>query len=223
MRPRLAVATILVWSTLAVAGGAHEFEAPADRSGYSVPSINHGAMAAIARHRDRILALAGAAAGDAELADRLLHNRTQMANCLWLAVPGSLSDEASPFNLCAHAETAGLKGILERLRTIPDTRDAAERLVSDLDREMVLEGTSYALCEYSGEDFNTASQVRPDWIAAAGYVVGNFLAEVLTILGFLFLAPIGLRALFRSRRSHASGPGPAGGAGPGGEDGVRSR
>lgn len=201
------LAGVVLLAGVEVWGGAwaHEFEAPADTSGYAVPSIDHGAMATIDGFRGPILDLAATVeAPDAELAALLLHNGTQRANCLWLLVPGSVTDEASPLNLCAHAETAGLKAIVQKLRTMETTRDAAGALVSEIDHAMVLRGTSFALCEYSGAVFNTASQVQPDLAAVPGYLLEKFMFELAVILGFLFLALAGLRAVSPSRRSHGA-------------------
>lgn len=220
----LAALALLAGDRMGGTAVAHEFEPPADTSGYAVPSIDHGAMAAIDGFRGRILALAAAVeAPDAELAALILHNGTQRANCLWLLVPGSVTDEASPLNLCAHAETAGLKAIVQKLRTVEETRAGAGALISDLDYAMVLHGTSFALCEYSGEVFNTASQVRPKLAAVPGYLFGKFMFELALILGFLFLALAGLRAVFPSRRSHGADRTPCADVRSGGEGGIRGR
>ncbi|WP_377296148.1 hypothetical protein [Rhizobium sp. SGZ-381] len=154
---------------------AHGFDAPEDQSGYAIPSIDHAAMRVIAPYRDRIIPLARqAAATDAELSALLLHNQMQSANCLWLLVPGSLTDEENPFNECAHADMAGLKAMLERLSLLPQTQGAARAVISDLDHDMVLAGTSFVLCAFAKESFNTASQVRPDWGAVSAYLVDRY-------------------------------------------------
>lgn len=173
MMRRLCMALVLAsgaWGAPEIAR-AHGFGAPEDQSGFAIPSIDHSAMQVIAPFRDRIVILArGAASVDAELSALLLHNQMQAANCLWLLVPGSLTDEDNPFNECAHADMAGLKAMVERLSQIPQTEDAARTLISDLDHDMVLAGTSFVLCAFSRENFNTASQVRPDWLAAISYL-----------------------------------------------------
>lgn len=195
---RLALALAMA---LAGAGAnAHDYMPPADQSGYAIPSIDHGAMRVIADFRTEIINLARqVTAADHELQALLLHNQMQAANCLWLLVPGSITDEESPLNECAHADLAGLKGILDRLRLLPETQPAAEALVSTIDHEMVLAGTSFIKCEYSAESFNTASQVRPDWMSVAGYLMSRHalslaFASALLVL-FVFLCHETTRAL----------------------------
>ncbi len=172
---------------------------PADQSGYAIPSIDHGAMRVIADYREAIIGLARQKRKRIRTAGLLLHNQMQAANCLWLLVPGSITDEESPLNECAHADLAGLKGILDRLRLLPDTQPAADALVSTIDHEMVLAGTSFIKCEYSAESFNTASQVRPDWMSVAGYLMSRHalslaFASALLVL-FVFLCHETTRAL----------------------------
>jgi hypothetical protein len=181
---------------------AHGFGAPEDQSGFAIPSIDHAAMQVIAPFRDRIVILArGAASGDAELSARLLHNQMQAANCLWLMVPGSLTDEDNPFNECAHADMAGLKAMVERMSLIPQTEEAARTLISDLDHDMVLAGTSFVLCAFSRENFNTASQVRPDWLAAVSYLAKRHWLGLSFWAFSLFLAALAVLVA----RSHAAG------------------
>lgn len=165
----------LIWLALAAACAAHDAPPPEDRSGYPIPAIQHGAMAVLSDFRTPILDLAATVTTpDAELAALGAHNDAQRARCLWLLVPGSVTDEASPLNLCAHAETAGLKAILERLRRLPQTRRAAAEIVQAVEWRMMLSGTFYAMCEHSGETFNTASQIRPDYGAVPGYLAARF-------------------------------------------------
>ncbi|WP_165222883.1 hypothetical protein [Affinirhizobium pseudoryzae] len=179
---------------------AHDYTPPADQSGYAIPSIDHGAMRVIADFRSEIIDLARqVTVADPELQALLLHNQMQAANCLWLLVPGSVTDEESPLNECAHADLAGLKGILDRLRLIPQTQPAADALVSTIDHAMVLAGTSFIKCEYSAESFNTASQVRPNWVDVAGYVSSRHALSMgfvfaLLVLGF-FLCHEAIRAI----------------------------
>jgi hypothetical protein len=190
----------LMVALIAAGATAHDYTPPADQSGYAIPSIDHGAMRVIAEHRQAIIAIARqATAADPELEALLLHNQMQTANCLWLLVPGSLTDEESPLNECAHADLAGLKGILDRLRLLEQTRSAAEALVSIIDHEMVLAGTSFIKCEYSAESFNTASQVRPNWLDVSRYLVSRHalslaFAFALLVLG-VFLCHEAVRAL----------------------------
>lgn len=190
----------LILALTAADATAHDYTPPVDQSGYAIPSIDHGAMRVIAGHRQAIIALARqVTTADPELEALLLHNQMQSANCLWLLVPGSVADEESPLNECAHADLAGLKGILDRLRLIKQTQPDAEVLVSTIDHEMVLAGTSFIKCEYSAENFNTASQVRPNWLDVFRYIVSRHalslaFAFALLVLG-IFLCHEAVRAL----------------------------
>ena len=178
--------------------GAHEIPKPADRSGYAIASIDHGAMAVLERHRAAILDIARSARDpDPELAALLVFHQIQRANCLWLLVPGSITDEDNPFNLCAHAETAALKAILERLRLHPDVGERTRALISAIDADMVLAGTTYALCAFSGEAFNTAAPIRPVPGDVAAHLTNRYAAPTLLVILIVIVAT-GLR-LARSR------------------------
>jgi hypothetical protein len=198
---RLALLLIAMVQGAPCVSHAHGSGTPEDQSGFAIPSIDHAAMRVIAPYRDRIVALARqAAATDAELSALLLHNQMQAANCLWLLVPGSLTDEENPFNECAHADMAGLKALAERLSLLPQTKGAARALISDLDRDMVLAGTSFVLCAFSRESFNTASQVRPDWPAVSAYLLQRYRSFLSLIAALASLCMMGAMAV-RWRRS----------------------
>lgn len=181
---------IAAWLAVVTAPAVHEAPVPPDRSGIVVPAIEHGAMAVFDRYRAPILSLARAAPGaDPDLAALLLFQATQHADCLWLLLPGSVSDESNPLNLCAHAETASLKAILETMRRRADPTGAAARdLISAIDTDMVTVGTSYLLCIHSGEAFNTASPIRPDPVALAGYVAGRYTLILAAGLALVLIA-----------------------------------
>ncbi|MCO5732230.1 hypothetical protein [Rhizobium sp. SSA_523] len=158
-----------------VQGLAHESRSvEPDATGLVIESVNHGAMQVLQNYRRPILALAnGVTAPDETLNALLLYNHLQHANCLWLIIPGSITDEDSPFNECAHADLAGLKAILAHLRQFPSSRPAAEDLIGRIDHDMVLKGTSFVTCAYSTERFNTFSQIRPDWAALLPFLFGG--------------------------------------------------
>ncbi|WP_204320321.1 hypothetical protein, partial [Proteus vulgaris] len=75
--------------------------------------------------------------------------------CLWGMVPGSVTDEQSPFNACSHAYLAATKAVLVYMRDMPEHRDAVSALVSDLDATLVRNGGSFVMCQYSGDPYNT--------------------------------------------------------------------
>ena len=153
---------------------AHRSAANADDSGIAIPPLTHGQMSVIAAYRPEILALAARQARTDETFRRLLNfGAIQYAYCLWGLVPGSLDDEASPFNECSHAYLSAAQALLVHIRAMNDTgsplKADAEALISRIDADMVRNGASFVLCQFSDEDFNTASVVRPDLTAVPGH------------------------------------------------------
>ncbi len=146
------------------AADAHRRGADADVSGIAIASLSHGQMAVIARYRGDILALAARQAqADATLHRLLNFGNIQHTYCLWGLVPGSIADEDSPFNECAHAYLSAARELLAHMRATSPDRRAVEDLVSRIDADMVRNQTSFVQCQYSGDTFNTASLVRPAW------------------------------------------------------------
>ena len=47
----------------------------------------------------------------------------QYSYCLWGRMPGSVTDEESPFNECAHAYLAATKAVLLAMATVWETRN----------------------------------------------------------------------------------------------------
>lgn len=201
MRPHsVFVAACIYWS-LGIAGvDAHDLPAPENTNGYPIPAIDHGAMEAIAPFEGRIISLARTVEKPSQhLHALLLHNEIQRANCLWYVIPGSITDEINPLNGCAHAGMAGLREILSELIEQPETHMAATAIVSDLDYEMVLLGSSFIKCSFSADTFNTASQIRPNWGEVLIYLSRRFWpigAAVLTLL-----AATGMLGMSRARKS----------------------
>ncbi len=121
-------------------------------------------MAVIAAHRGDIIDLALRAADTNEDFRRVLnYAQIQYSYCLWGVVPGSIGDEESPFNECAHAYLAATKAVLLQMRTMPGEAAAAGDIVSAIDVELIERQLSLILCRFSGEAFNTADVIRPDW------------------------------------------------------------
>jgi len=153
---------------------AHRSAANADDSGIAIAPLTHGQMAVIADYRSEILALAARQARTDETFQRLLNfGEIQYAYCLWGLVPGSLNDEASPFNECSHAYLSATQALLAYMRDMNDgtspLKADVEALISRIDVDMVRNGASFVLCQFSDEDFNTASVIRPDLTAVPGH------------------------------------------------------
>jgi hypothetical protein len=159
------IALILLVATLgATDASAHRSDRQRDMSGIPIPSISHGEMAIIDRHRADVFALAARAQGpDPAFLTLVRYGELQFADCLWGLMPVSISDEESPFNECSHAYLAATKEILFRMRTMPGLEREAGEIVSRISYEAALDGAAFVGCIYSGEGFNTADLVRPHW------------------------------------------------------------
>jgi hypothetical protein len=97
--------------------GAHNGPPP---DGISIPSLTHGQMAVISDNLSAIRALASARIGDDMTTWRLEdYLNLQSFTCLWGWVSGSIADEESPFNECAHAYLAAGRALLLQLRDAP--------------------------------------------------------------------------------------------------------
>ena len=84
--------------------------------------------------------------------------------CLWGMIPGSLTDEASPFNECAHSYLAGAQALLLHLQQMQGgDRTGVDALVNKIELEMLNENASLILCRYSDEPFNTNEVIAPHW------------------------------------------------------------
>lgn len=83
--------------------------------------------------------------------------------CLWGIMPGSVRDESSPFNECAHAYLAAARALLVHLQSMPGDRTAVQALVAKIQTEMLINQTALVLCQYSDEPFNTADVIAPHW------------------------------------------------------------
>ena len=131
--------------------------------GISIPSLTHGQMAVIGDNLSAIRALASS---------RIRFDMTtwrfedylslQSFVCLWGLVPGSIADEDSPFNECAHAYLAAGRALLLQLRSTPGVdHKAVEALISKIETEMLANGASLTLCRFSDEPFNTNEIIYP--------------------------------------------------------------
>jgi hypothetical protein len=155
--------------------------------GVSIPSLTHGQMAVISDNLSAIRALASARAGFDLTTWRLEdYLNLQSFACLWGLVPGSITDENSPFNECAHAYLAAGRALLLQLAHEPDAdHKSIDALISKIEAEMLADGASMNLCRYSDEPFNTNEVIWPHWgmapshpptLAALGAVFALFAA-----------------------------------------------
>ena len=151
--------------------------------GISIPSLTHGQMAVIRDNLPAIRALASARVGFDLTTWRLEdYLNLQSFACLWGVVPGSITDEESPFNECAHAYLAAGRALLLQLSREPGAdHKAIDALIGKIEVEMLADGASMNLCRYSDEPFNTNEVIWPHWsgipfhppsLAALGAVFG---------------------------------------------------
>ncbi len=133
--------------------------------GIAISSLTHGQMAVIADNLSAIRALADARIGLDMTTWRLEdYLSLQSFACLWGLVPGSITDEESPFNECAHAYLAAGRALLLQLREAPGAdHNAVEALIRKIEAEMLANGASLTLCRYSDEPFNTNEVIWPHW------------------------------------------------------------
>jgi hypothetical protein len=122
-------------------------------------------MAVISDNLSAIRTLAGARIGFDMTTWRLEdYLNLQSFACLWGLVPGSIADEESPFNECAHAYLAAGRALLLQLRDAPGAdHKAVDALISKIEVEMLVNGGSLTMCRYSDEPFNTNEVIYPRW------------------------------------------------------------
>lgn len=203
---RLAVLILSILCLGAVDACAHRGDRPRDLSGIPITSISHGEMAIIDRHRAEIFALADRVRGASpEFLTLVRYGEIQYADCLWGLVPASISDEESPFNECSHAYLAAAKEVLLKMKDMPGVEKAAGEIISRISYEAAQEGAAFIGCVYSGDVFNTADRVRPQW-----HDVPFHPPTLLTLagaFGFLpLLALVGSRLFSRKEEELVSAP-----------------
>jgi hypothetical protein len=157
-------------------------------------------MAVISDNLSAIRALASARAGFDLTTWRLEdYLNLQSFACFWGLVPGSIADEESPFNECAHAYLAGGRALLLQLSREPEAdHKAIDALINKIEVEMLADGASMSLCRYSDEPFNTNEVIWPHW----GMIPFHPPSAMLTAVAF---AAIGV-AVWRARPKRSASP-----------------
>lgn len=197
---RILVAALTTF--LAAQALAHGNYKPGNTSGTPIPSLSHGEMAVIADYRSRILDIAGQVRQtDPTFRTLLNFGAIQYSYCLWGVAPGAITDEESPFNECAHAYLSAAKALLFHMRGMPDVRDRAGALISEIDADVVRKGAALIGCEYSGETFNTAEFLRPHWEKVVEHRPTLY---SLGAIALLLVSPVFARLSFAARRSRFS-------------------
>ncbi|MGB3644980.1 MAG: hypothetical protein WBG88_09995 [Mesorhizobium sp.] len=166
---RLAAAVPALIALLAFmpAANAHGFRPAGPAEGIRIESLTHGQMAVLARYRGQIMNLAASRTDTDEPFRRVMNYASiQFSVCLWGLAPGSISDEASPFNECAHAYLAATRSVLMRMQAMAGPHPRVDALASRIDADMVRNRASLVLCQFSDEAYHTGSVVYPHWPGA---------------------------------------------------------
>jgi hypothetical protein len=144
-------------------------------------------MAIIAAHKAAILDLAERQLPTDPTMRRLeSFINLQFFTCMWGMIPGSLSDENSPFNECTHAYVAATQALLSHLQEMTGgDRTAVRALATTIGQEMLHDGASLVICRYSDEPFNTAEVINPHWSRIPYHLpsLATFAALALMIIG----------------------------------------
>ncbi|WP_336246138.1 hypothetical protein [Rhizobium laguerreae] len=180
---------------------AHSGSDGGSHAGLDIPQISHGEMAVMSDYRGRIIGLASRAVETNEPFRRVLnYAEIQYSYCLWGRMPGSVTDEESPFNECAHAYLAATKAVLLSMREMPREAATAGEIISAVDADMVRRGLALISCRFSGEAFNTADVVKPRWSGIPFHA-----ASMASLTGLASLFGFGVFALRRfSRQAQSS-------------------
>jgi hypothetical protein len=143
---------------------AHGFRPAGPAEGIRIPSLTHGQMAVLAGYRGEIMDLAARHADTDEAFRRVMnYANIQYSVCMWGLVPGSITDETSPFNECSHGYLAATRTVLQRMQDMPAPHPRVDDLASRIDADMVRHQASLVLCQYSDEAFYTGAVIYPNW------------------------------------------------------------
>lgn len=169
--------------------------------GVAIAAITHGEMQIVAKYRGRILELAEREPRTDPTLRRLAgFVSLQHFACFWDLIPGSLADEDSPFNECAHADIAGVRELLAHLITMPGDQSEAKTLEARIETDLASDPAASQLCSSSREVFDSGIIIWPDWQLAPSH-----LPTVLTFCVMLILAAAGIsRLALSSSRNRAT-------------------
>jgi hypothetical protein len=158
-------------------------------AGVAIRAITHGEMLIVARYRARILDLAARQPRTDPTLRRLAgFVSLQYFACFWGLIPGSLTDDTSPFNECSHAYVAGARDLLVHMVAMPGDQSSAKALQVQSEAELASDPISSALCSNSNQGFDTGTIVGPDWSLLPAHP-----PTILTFLGLAILFGASLR------------------------------
>lgn len=184
LRAHLFVLLCIAATPLSGPAAAHRSQSAVNTSGLPIANLTHDQLRVVDRHKDAILHLAQRQISP-DLKTRTLLNfaNVQFSYCLWGLVPGSLTDEANPFNGCSHAYLAGSKALLDHLQRSSDDPGRAHELAGRVQADMVREHSVGQICSNGVAPLNTAEIVFPEWSGIAF----NPLLALLALIAFFTL------------------------------------
>lgn len=167
--------------------------------GVAIAAISHGEMPIVANYRRQILDLADRQAVTDPTMRRLAgFVSLQFFACFWGLVPGSLTDEQSPFNECSHAYLAGTRALLLHMTEMPGDQSTANELVTRINAEIAADPGVGAICSNSSESFDSADVIAPDWQLAPRHAPTVLTFSALAALLVMGLLAAGRRWMFRA-------------------------
>jgi hypothetical protein len=172
--------------------------------GVAIPAITHGQMLVVARYRAEILDLAARQPRTDPTLRRLAgFVSLQHFACFWGLVPGSLTDESSPFNECAHATTAAARALLAHMVAMPGDQSPARAVEARMEAELASDPASGLLCSNSSEAF-FGRIIWPNWQLVPAHLptVLTFFALVISVIASVLLARWSLRGEPSSHTFH---------------------
>lgn len=183
---------------------AHHMKMQGPIIGVPIPAIGHGEMPVFADYRAAILELAQRQ----PLTDPTLRRLAGFVSLQYFAcfrglMPGSLSDDASPFNECSHAYLAGTRALLVHLTQMAGDQSRALALQKEIEARLASDPASSSLCSASQQIFDSAVIVSPDWAMMWEHppTVFTLLFLILFVVALIGLAFRGFRWLnARSRQ-----------------------
>ena len=191
-RHLIAVVSMLATSTPVWAH--HQPQHEGANVGVAIPAITHGEMFVVAKYRVQILDLAARQPRTDPTLRRLAgFVNLQHFACFWGLVPGSLSDETSPFNECSHAYVAGARALLAHMIEMPGDQSLARALKARIETEVASDPAFSVLCSNSSEAFDSGIVIGPDWQLAPAH-----LPTILSFFALVVLAAAGFWGVSRS-------------------------
>ncbi len=169
---RLRALSLALWLAVTPALAHHSAtKASGAADSIAIANITHGQMLVLAKYRSDILRLVEAQTTPARELRRLqAFQNIQFSSCGWGLVPGTVSDEDSPFNECAHAYLAATRALLLNMQSSNPIDSDVSTLAGRIERDMLEQFASLVLCAHSDEAFNTGQIVQPAWGALPGHM-----------------------------------------------------